>query len=125
MNVFRRNTVRLAEVWMDDFAKYYYQRTGFFKGDFGDISARVRLRQELQCKPFKWYLENIYPELLVPGDGIAFGEVNSFLYLQEILRKLRTDQKFRIRQQHLPGFCRRPFVRFTLSMSPFGWESGA
>jgi polypeptide N-acetylgalactosaminyltransferase len=49
---------------MDDYAKYYYQRIGSDKGDFGDISARVQLREDLQCKTFQWYLDNIFPELV-------------------------------------------------------------
>lgn len=82
VNVLRRNSVRLAEVWLDDYAKYYYQRIGNEKGDFGDVTSRKQLRQKLSCKSFKWYLDNIYPELFIPGEAIASGEVRFiFIYL--------------------------------------------
>lgn len=28
VNVLKKNSIRLAEVWMDDYAKYYYERIG-------------------------------------------------------------------------------------------------
>lgn len=45
------------------------------QGDYGDITSRRELRRKLKCKSFKWYLENIYPELFIPGDAVASGEV--------------------------------------------------
>lgn len=45
----KRNSVRLAEVWLDDYAKYYYQRIGNEKGNYGDITERVRLRLVCRC----------------------------------------------------------------------------
>ncbi|XP_046965495.1 putative polypeptide N-acetylgalactosaminyltransferase 9 isoform X2 [Vanessa cardui] len=75
VNVLKKNSVRLAEVWLDDYAKYYYQRVGNDKGDFGDISSRKSLRQKLGCKSFEWYLKNIYPELFIPGESVAHGEI--------------------------------------------------
>jgi polypeptide N-acetylgalactosaminyltransferase len=79
VNVLRRNSVRLAEVWLDEYAKYYYQRIGNDKGDFGDISSRRALRENLGCKNFKWYLDTIYPELFIPGEAVASGEVFALL----------------------------------------------
>ncbi|XP_044012405.1 putative polypeptide N-acetylgalactosaminyltransferase 9 isoform X1 [Aphidius gifuensis] len=77
VNVLKRNSVRLSEVWLDEFAKYYYQRIGDDKGSFGDVSERRALRRKLGCKSFKWYLENIYPELFIPGDAIGSGEIRN------------------------------------------------
>ncbi|XP_063364055.1 putative polypeptide N-acetylgalactosaminyltransferase 9 isoform X3 [Cydia amplana] len=77
VNVLKKNSVRLAEVWLDDYAKYYYQRVGNDKGDFGDVSGRKELRNKLQCKSFEWYLKNIYPELFIPGESVAHGEIRN------------------------------------------------
>ncbi|CAG7837131.1 unnamed protein product [Allacma fusca] len=71
----KNNLIRLAKVWLDDYAQYYYMTIGNQSGkEYGDISRQIALRQRLQCKPFKWYLENIIPEIFIPGYGFAYGE---------------------------------------------------
>ncbi|CAB4054817.1 GALNT [Lepeophtheirus salmonis] len=77
VNVLRKNSVRLAEVWMDEYKKYYYDRIGNDLGNFGDVSSRKELRKNLECKSFHWYLKNIYPELFIPGEAIASGEIRN------------------------------------------------
>lgn len=77
VNVLRRNSVRLAEVWMDEYKNYYYDRIGHDLGDYGDISERVELRKRLNCKPFSYFVHEIYPELFIPGEAVAFGEVRN------------------------------------------------
>lgn len=77
VNVLRRNSIRLAEVWLDEHKKYYYDRIGHDLGDFGDVSSRTKLRNDLQCRSFQWYLDTIYPELFIPGEAVASGEIRN------------------------------------------------
>ncbi|BES94740.1 polypeptide N-acetylgalactosaminyltransferase [Nesidiocoris tenuis] len=66
-NVFARNTRRAAEVWMDSYKQYYYAAVPLAKNiPFGNIDDRLELKKRLKCKPFSWYLKNVYPELTVP-----------------------------------------------------------
>ncbi|CAF0938413.1 unnamed protein product [Rotaria sordida] len=78
VDVIRKNTVRVAEVWLDEYKEYFYQRLNYNLGDYGDVTSRKLLRKKLQCKSFKWYLTEIYPELSMPEKGIAIGEIRNF-----------------------------------------------
>lgn len=69
-NSMLKNSVRLAKVWLDDYIQYFYQvHPDAAAVDYGSVADRLALRKKLKCKPFKWYLNSVYPEQIPDKDG--------------------------------------------------------
>lgn len=65
------NSLRLAHVWLDEYKEQYFSlRPDLRTRNYGNISERVELRKKLDCKSFKWYLDNIYPEMQISGPNV-------------------------------------------------------
>ncbi|OXA52185.1 Polypeptide N-acetylgalactosaminyltransferase 5 [Folsomia candida] len=75
----KRNNARLAAVWLDEFAHFYFVRAGRGQGlpNYGDVSSRLALRRSLNCSSFDWYLKNVIPSMFNPKSALAYGEVRS------------------------------------------------
>ncbi|KAK2505887.1 hypothetical protein MC885_002603 [Smutsia gigantea] len=68
------NTKRTAEVWMDEYKQYYYEaRPSAIGKAFGSVATRIEQRKKMNCKSFRWYLDNVYPELTVPVKEVLPG----------------------------------------------------
>ncbi|NXN39818.1 GALT5 acetylgalactosaminyltransferase, partial [Rhinoptilus africanus] len=64
-----RNLARVAEVWLDEYKELFYGHAYHLvlkNLDVGNLTQQIQLRKKLQCKSFRWYLENVYPDLEAP-----------------------------------------------------------
>uniref|UniRef100_A0A0M3IPI1 Glyco_trans_2-like domain-containing protein n=1 Tax=Ascaris lumbricoides TaxID=6252 RepID=A0A0M3IPI1_ASCLU len=58
------NSLRTVKVWFDEYEKYFYKaRPNAIGINAGDLTERLELKKRLRCKPFSWYINEIYPEL--------------------------------------------------------------
>lgn len=74
-----RNLARVAEVWLDEYKDLFYGH-GYHHlldkktTDIGNLTEQIELRKRLKCKSFKWYLDNVYPDMnahLVKAEGLV------------------------------------------------------
>uniref|UniRef100_A0A3B3ZA98 Polypeptide N-acetylgalactosaminyltransferase n=1 Tax=Periophthalmus magnuspinnatus TaxID=409849 RepID=A0A3B3ZA98_9GOBI len=78
-----KNLKRVAEVWMDEFAEFVYQRRPEYRHlSAGDMTAQKELRAKLNCKSFKWFMKEVawdlpkhYPPVEPPA--AAWGEIRN------------------------------------------------
>ncbi|XP_061559100.1 polypeptide N-acetylgalactosaminyltransferase 10-like isoform X1 [Phycodurus eques] len=78
-----KNLKRVAEVWMDEYTEYVYQRRPEYRHlSAGDMTAQKELRSRLACKNFKWFMSEVawdlpehYPPVEPPA--AAWGEIRN------------------------------------------------
>ncbi|XP_059871683.1 polypeptide N-acetylgalactosaminyltransferase 5 [Delphinus delphis] len=80
MKTVERNLVRVAEVWLDEYKELFYGHGDHLTDqglDVGNLTQQRELRKKLKCKSFKWYLENVFPDLKAPivrASGVLISE---------------------------------------------------
>jgi hypothetical protein len=47
--------------------RFYHRKLGK-RDDYGDISKQKKLRKDLQCKSFDWFIKNVYPDVQYPKE---------------------------------------------------------
>uniref|UniRef100_A0A667X890 Polypeptide N-acetylgalactosaminyltransferase n=1 Tax=Myripristis murdjan TaxID=586833 RepID=A0A667X890_9TELE len=91
------NSLRLAHVWMDEYKEHYFSlRPELRERDYGDIGERVALRKRLQCRSFRWYLDNVYPEMQTVANGNKQQQQQA-LFVNKGLRRPKVLQRGRLR----------------------------
>lgn len=75
-----RNSKRIADNWLDEYKKFYYMERPLAKDEATVIDRNVTtlLKERLQCRPFSWFQQVIFPELKIPNkENVAYGELIS------------------------------------------------
>ena len=54
---------------------FYQRHPSALNIDAGNMTERIELRKNLQCKPFQWFLDEVYPEkdYQLPRDTLSHG----------------------------------------------------
>ena len=71
------NTARFAEVWLDEkyLNFYYFMNPTARHLELGDLSERKKLKDDLQCHSFQWFLDHVYKDSGFPNDSSYVGEI--------------------------------------------------
>ncbi|XP_008553434.1 polypeptide N-acetylgalactosaminyltransferase 1 [Microplitis demolitor] len=71
------NLARVALVWMDDWAEFYFKFNpeAARLRDKQQIRERLALRDKLKCRGFEWYLDNVWPDHFFPKNDRFFGKI--------------------------------------------------
>uniref|UniRef100_A0A6E8WCQ7 Ricin B-type lectin domain-containing protein n=1 Tax=Anopheles coluzzii TaxID=1518534 RepID=A0A6E8WCQ7_ANOCL len=82
-----KNHKRVAEVWMDEYKQYVYAKNPIrYAIDAGDLSKMKQLRRKLHCKPFRWFMQEVVPDLVdhyppVEPDDFASGAIQNVAFM--------------------------------------------
>ena len=67
MQTHKQNISKIGVNWLDGYQKYLTVQV-HSKNDVSSDVSNANLKEWLSCKPFEWYLKEIYPQLYIPED---------------------------------------------------------
>ncbi|XP_059612994.1 polypeptide N-acetylgalactosaminyltransferase 3 isoform X2 [Phlebotomus argentipes] len=75
--ILNKNLARVALVWMDEWSEFFFKFNSVASRirKFENVTDRVALRKSLDCKDFKWYLTEVWPQHFFPTDDRLFGRI--------------------------------------------------
>jgi hypothetical protein len=68
-DVIDKNYARIAEIWMNDYRKFFYATKSaprFNDKDLASLRERIRLKERLRCTNFTWFLNTVATDVAVP-----------------------------------------------------------
>ena len=75
-NVIFHNSVRTAEVALEDLKRYFYAQAKHYvvDVDYSSLQKRKALKNNLKCKSLSWFMNTIIPEMPIPPEGVVYYE---------------------------------------------------
>lgn len=70
--------MRFIDAWTDEYRKFFLNTNPLAKNYSSDVSDRRKLRKDLKCKSFEWYLKNIDPENVMNEQMAHLGRVSDW-----------------------------------------------
>lgn len=108
------NTARMAEVWMDDYKRFFYMHRQDLVGskDIGDLTERRALVDRLQCKSFKWFLDTVYPhKFIMDEQSVAWGRLRANNGAKKVcIDHLQRDMAHKLTGYDLGEYPCHPFL---------------
>ena len=73
-DVIYHNSVRAAETSLGHYKKFFYAQAEMkdVKVDYNSVKKRIKLKKELRCHDFQWFMNTVIPEMPLPPEDSKY-----------------------------------------------------